>query len=450
MLRISEQMWASLVQRLLDRNDVETAAIVMAESLGTEASGPVLAAREVKFVPDDGYLIREIDQIRIDPVAINRLIRPARDRGMSVITVHSHPGAREAWFSQADDRGDGRLLPSFAAQVPHVSHGAMVLAGSGAAVGRLLTDGTLQPMPLRIVGRQLTTIGSALVVEPDERFARQVLAIGDDGQRLLRGLRVGVVGLGGIGSVVAAQLVHLGIGTAVFVDGDRVEASNMSRVIGVRHADVGVISKVEVARRYARELGSATEIECFEQYLTRPDDVRCLVGCDVIICCVDRHTPRALLNRFAYKALVPVIDLGTAFRVDTTGTMTGSAGRVVIVGPGRPCLACWGHIDPAALRREALSESERAAEAADGYVDGAEVPQPSVIPFNTMAAGAGVIELLRLVTGFAGTIDPPQRLALRFDEGDVRRNRLAGDPRCTSCGSADRAEPPMLIPATAP
>ena len=277
MLRISEQMWASLVQRLLDRNDVETAAIVMAESLGTEASGPVLAARDVTFVPDDGYLIREVDQIRIDPVAINRSIRPARDRGMSIITVHSHPGAREAWFSHADDRGDARLLPSFAAQVPDVPHGAMVLAGSGAAVGRLLIDGTLQPLPLRIVGRQLTTIGAGVVVEPDERFARQVLAIGADGQRLLQGLRVGVVGLGGIGSIVAAQLVHLGIGAAVFVDGDRVEASNVSRVVGVRNGDVGVTSKVEVARRYACELGSATRIECLERYLTRPDDLRCLV-----------------------------------------------------------------------------------------------------------------------------------------------------------------------------
>jgi hypothetical protein len=62
------------------------------------------------------------------------------------------------------------------------------------------------------------------------------------------------------------------------------------------------------------------------------------------------------------------------------------------------------------------------------------VPQPIVIPFNTMVAGAAMIELLRLVTSFAGDNDPPLRLAFQFVDGTVRRNSLAAVAVCRTCG----------------
>jgi hypothetical protein len=144
------------------------------------------------------------------------------------------------------------------------------------------------------------------------------------------------------------------------------------------------------------------------------------------------------MNRLSYDAVAPLIDLGTGFAVDATGRLTGDAGRVVIVGPTRPCLGCWGHLDPNALREEDLSDDERAKLVRDGYVSGADVPQPSVIAFNTMVAGAGVIELLRLVTGFGGMDAPPQRLSFSFSQGTVRRNALAAPQACTICGNTIR------------
>jgi hypothetical protein len=125
--------------------------------------------------------------------------------------------------------------------------------------------------------------------------------------------------------------------------------------------------------------------------------------------------------------------MGSAFRVNTDGRVTAGAGRVVIVGPGRPCLACWGHIDPNRIRIESLSKTDRAREVAAGYIDGAEVAQPSVVAFNTAVAGAAVVELLRLVTGFAGTDDPPMRLNFDFVTGTVRRNHLSGTSGCKIC-----------------
>jgi molybdopterin/thiamine biosynthesis adenylyltransferase len=288
-------------------------------------------------------------------------------------------------------------------------------------------------VPVTIVGRRLKRLARpADATEP--WFHRQRLALGAAGQAELRRLRIAVVGLGGIGSVVAMQLCHLGVGELVLVDGDLLEASNVSRVLAARVSDVGRMPKVELAARYVGESGLPVRVHTIGEHLGERN-LDLLASADVIISCVDRHRPRALLNRLAYRAMVPLIDTGTAFRVDTSGRMTGDAGRVVVVGPGKPCLACWGHISPDALRLEALKPEEREALADEGYVSGADVPEPSVIAFNAAVASHAVIELMRMVTGFAGAEEPPERLAFSFRDGTVRRNRLGERRPCSVCNA---------------
>lgn len=433
LIRIDEASWVGLRAHLLARHDVETAAVLFAEQID---GSPVLVVRSWARIPDEGYAIRRVDRLSLDAVVLNRLLRPARDRGVSVITVHSHPLADDAWFSHADDLGDARLLPSFARRTPDVPHGSMVIARRGAVIARLLHEGRLIDASVHVVGRTLARLTSSAPAGADARFARQVLALGEDGQRSLRTIRVGVVGLGGVGSIVAVQLGHLGVGEIVLVDGDLVEDTNVSRIVGVHRGDPDRTAKVEVARRYLDQAGLPSTVRVVSRFVRTRDDARALADCDVILSCVDKHTPRALLNRLAYEALIPTIDIGSGIRVDAGGAVTGAAGRVVVIGPGKPCLSCWGHIDPDALREEALSTDERADLAAEGYVRGAVVPEPSVIPFNGMVGSAAMIEMLRITTGFAGVEDPPGRLAFDFRGGTVRRNGLAARVPCTICGSS--------------
>lgn len=432
-LRLQHSQWAPFAESLCGRRDVETAGIILAERLHQDA---VLLGRHFFVVPDAGYQIRRIDQLRIDPIVLNRLIRPAREGNMSIITVHTHPSTDRPWFSIADDLGDSRLMPSFLAQTPG-PHGSLVIAGdTRAPTARMWTnDGELHAADIRIVGRTIDCVPATNLVDEDaEWFARQRLALGEHGQSVLRRLHVGVVGLGGTGSVVFAQLVHLGVGRITIADGDRVDASNVSRVLGATSGDADVTWKVDVAARYANQLGLDTRVDIIRAHLGAGASHEELENCDVIFSCVDKHAPRALLNRHAYAKASPVIDMGSAFRVDVGGRVVAGAGRVVIVGPGRQCLACWGHIDPHRLRIESLPANDRVAQAAEGYVEGADVHQPSVIAFNTMIAGSAVVEFLRLVTKFAGADDPPARLAFDFEAGTVRRNGLAAIGGCRICG----------------
>lgn len=431
-LRILESTWASLKASLLANREVETAAILLAEPAGM-SDYPVLIVREAFQVPDTAYLIRKADQISIDPVAINRMTRAARDRNWSVITLHTHPEASEPWFSRADDVGDSRLMASFRRLIPGAPHGSMVLVPDGRIVARIFDqDGVPHSLSVSTLAESLCRLDEAPLADAPY-FHRQQLALGHWGQAQLRRARVMVVGLGGIGSQVSLQLAHLGVGSLVLIDGDVVEASNLSRVAGALPSDVGHSSKVEVAARYARALGLVDQVEGLATFFG-PEHIPLAASCDLVISCVDQQAPRALLNRLAYSALLPVIDLGTAFRVDGAARMTGAAGRVVVLGPGRPCLACWGHLDGNRLRIEALPPEEREKEAREGYIDGADEPQPSVIAFNTMVAGAGVVEALRLLTRFSSTTAAPARLAFSFLEGVVKRNGLAARPDCHICG----------------
>jgi hypothetical protein len=431
-LRVIESQWESFIDRLRARSDVETAGIVVAERLH---GGEVLLASHMIEIPPGGYLIRRGDRLRLDPITLNRIIRPARDGGLSVITVHTHPGTTHPWFSDADDRGDAKLMPSLFHQMAG-PHGSVVIAGdTGVATGRVWSEGgEKKELAITIVGRTLGTFRHPnLSTKDSARFDRQRLALGPEGQEALRGLHVAIVGMGGTGSVAFLQLVHLGVRRITAIDGDRVAASNVSRILGATANDVGRTWKVDVAARYAEQLGIGTEMRCLKGHLGKDVPPAEIEECDVVLSCVDRHLPRALLNRLSYEKAVPLIDTGSAFRVDAKGKITIGAGRVVVVGPGRPCLACWGHINPDRIRIESLSEADRAKGVADGYVDGAEVPQPSVVAFNTAIAGAAVVEIMRLVTEFAGADDPPLRLSFDFEAGTVRRNSLSEGYGCRIC-----------------
>lgn len=430
-LRVLKSEWRPFIDRLRRKTDVESAGIILAERL----PGGVLLARHLLEVPDNAYVIRQKDRIRIDPVAFNRLVRPARDQGLSVLTIHTHPGTDVPWFSTADDAGDSVLMPSLFTQMPG-PHGSLVIAGdTGVVCGRAWTlAGNVVPVAVHEIGTGIHVTSVDRSGGAEHWFDRQRLALGEVGQRTLCGLHVAVVGLGGTGSVTFAQLVHLGVRQITVIDGDHVTDTNISRILGANAADTGVSWKVDVAARYAAAVGLGTTVNVIRGHLGRDVSPDVLVGCDAVFSCVDAHLPRALLNRLSYEKAVLLFDMGSAFRVHE-GLPTEGSGRVVVVGPGRPCLACWGHIDANRIRIESLPANERAQQSAEGYVTGTDIPQPSVIAFNTMIAGAAVVEFLRAVTEFSGADDPPLRLSFDFTTGTVRRNRLASTSGCKICQS---------------
>jgi molybdopterin/thiamine biosynthesis adenylyltransferase len=436
---------STLNEALLRRDGLEHLVVGFA-GRHEARQGLRLLVRHLAPAEHEDYLVHSGFHLEMNPAFWARIAKRARSSGESIVVFHSHPSeAAVPDFSPSDDWGERQLIPKLAARAPG-PHATVVWAPGGFRA-RLHTD---RGMSLLDVVDPWTI--SELVEGPLEPvYARQVLAIGPEGQGRLARARVGVVGLGGTGSHVIQQLLHLGVGTIVAVDPDRVETSNLSRLVGATSEDARRREpKVDVTARVAASLGAKTRVIGIARDV-RDDEVARTVldDIDLIVGCTDTQWSRLILNAIAFSYYIPVVDLGV--ELQAAGSM---GGRVTIAGPGDNCLWCIGVIGEERLRAEQMPPQLRAAEQRLGYVPDLDVPAPAVVSINGVVASLAVSEIIdRLVHLRDGTQPPPSTLLYRLADGTVRRvaPRTGGCGFCTreAVGVGDLATLPTR-PSTAP
>jgi molybdopterin/thiamine biosynthesis adenylyltransferase len=226
---------------------------------------------------------------------------------------------------------------------------------------------------------------------------RQILALGAEGQKLLKKINVAIVGLGGMGSMVAQQLVYLGVRDFTLVDFDHVEMTNLNRLVGAKQSDLGRL-KVDVAARMIKAVSPESRVRRVGCNVRGVEALNTLKTVDFIFGCVDSDSARLILNDLALAYCIAYIDTGVGIEADE-GRIADAGGRVIVWTPGRPCLLCAGEINPRIAAEELESEEQREFRRQHGYVAGADVVAPSVISLNGTVASIAVTELLGLLTG---------------------------------------------------
>jgi molybdopterin/thiamine biosynthesis adenylyltransferase len=253
--------------------------------------------------------------------------------------------------------------------------------------------------------------------------------LGAEGQGRVEKAVVGIVGLGGLGSIIAQQLSHLGVRSFVLVDDDRVERSNLNRLVGATARDVGHL-KAELAARQIRNINPASNPLAVPMNVRSSKALARLVECDFVFGCVDTDSGRLIVNEVANAYLIPYIDCGVGIEA-LEGRISEAGGRVVVWVPGRPCLLCAGEINPRIAAEELESQEEQRFRKEYGYVAGAHVPEPAVISLNGTVASLAVTEFLALVTGFRGA---QQYVFYDMIEQRVVSRAVKRDERCPGCG----------------
>jgi hypothetical protein len=174
--------------------------------------------------------------------------------------------------------------------------------------------------------------------------------LGANSAELFRDASVATVGLGGGGSHIVQQLAHVGIGRMLLFDPDRIEASNLNRLIGGTSADVdSQAPKVEIARRVALSINPDVDVRTYAvRWQLAAEALR---EADIIVSCVDSYSGRQDLEVTARRFLIPLIDIGMdVHEVDGIAHMSG---QVIASLPGGPCLRCLGFLTNETLRQEA-------------------------------------------------------------------------------------------------
>ena len=436
-LIFSEGGLAELREALLDASPLETAAFLLARPVRTPAGGWRLLVHDRVAVHDDEYRVRTPTMLELSPAVVARAVQRARRTRSALVLAHSHPLDRAPAPSARDRAGEGLLLPAVQRRVPDVPL-ARLIVGLGSVHAALLgADGEDLPLEVQDVGADLVLLsadnaGSAVDAA---RFDRQTRAFGHGGQALLGRLRVGIVGLGGTGSVIAQQLAHLGVGELLLIDPDELEESNLNRVVGSRPGDVGR-AKVEIARHMIESIHPGAKVEALAADVRDVPTARRLLDVDVIVMCTDSHGSRAVLTQLAYQFLIPAVDVGVAVHANG-GRVSHISGRVQMLAPGLPCLLCGGVLDPEAVRRDLLTEE---AWRADPYIVGATTPQPAVISINSATSSLAVTMLLAAVTGMPVSA---RHQRLRLETGIVSRVVMEPQPGCPLCsedGSVARGD----------
>lgn len=131
----------------------------------------------------------------------------------------------------------------------------------------------------------------------ETRYARQIMLpeIGAEGQRRLCGATVLIVGLGGLGSVVATYLAGAGVGHLILADSDVVSLSNLQRQILYTEAEIGR-PKALCAERRLKAQSSAISIVTATDGLTGDNAERLVAGADVVVDCTDNFATRYLID----------------------------------------------------------------------------------------------------------------------------------------------------------
>ncbi|WP_457742395.1 ThiF family adenylyltransferase [Thermococcus sp.] len=158
-----------------------------------------------------------------------------------------------------------------------------------------------------------------------ERYDRQIMIFGKDGQEKLKKAKVAVVGVGGLGSPVAYYLAAAGIGTLLLIDEQKPELSNLNRQILHWEEDINKNPKPFSAKWKLEKFNSDIRIETFVGKLTENNIEEVLQGVDVIVDCLDNFETRFLLDEYSQRKGIPLVH----------GAVEGTFGQVTTIVPGK-------------------------------------------------------------------------------------------------------------------
>lgn len=329
----------------------------------------------------------------------------------TMIDVHTHPFCPQgAAFSSVDDRDEIAFHRWLNDTLDDVHYGSIVLSQTDYAArlwereaGR--TEAHRAEVKTQILAEGWPEAGAAPVPEallaafdPQQGFlARSVLALGLDTLRLMiHNQRIAIVGVGGLGSIIAENLIHSGFHELDLIDPDRVEMTNLNRIVGAYYQDaLENRLKVEVVRDHLQRINPLAQVGAHPLGVEEDGVLPVLAQADWIVLATDSQYSRFKAQEIALRYAVPLISSGVNISVEG-GRITDMSGEVIVARCGDGlCLNCLGRINPTLVAAELYKDDFLGQELIRrGYVEGQDVKEPAVKTLNAVLAALAVDRLV--------------------------------------------------------
>lgn len=346
-----------------------------------------------------------------------RALGAAMDNGGGLAFIHSHLGP--GWQDMSTDDIDTEL--SMAAQSKSAT--GFPLLGLTIGTDRSWSARFWQKTgpssyqrtwcsSVRVLGIDGLRLTYCDHVLPPPKFRKElertVSAWSIEKQQTLARLRVGVIGVGSVGSMVAEMLARMGICEITLIDFDIVERHNLDRLLHTTRRDYLLKRrKVDVIADAIQKSATADNFKVNRVPYSVTEDVgyRAALDCDVLFSCVDRPWGRYVLNLIAYEHLIPVVDGGIVVTKTPTGALQGADWQAHIAMPTRKCLECLGQYDPGFVdmeRKGHLDDPSYIQSLPDDHI---LKRNENVFPFSASVASLEVLQFLSLAVRPLGITD---------------------------------------------
>ncbi|MFZ2316049.1 MAG: ThiF family adenylyltransferase [Gammaproteobacteria bacterium] len=167
------------------------------------------------------------------------------------------------------------------------------------------------------------------------RYSRQIIMIGQNGQDRLLSSSVLVIGAGGVGCPLLLYLAGSGVGKISIIDPDTVDISNLHRQILFTVDDLGKYKAI-IAEERLRELNPNISISSHIKKLTLSNAKNLFQDYDLIIDGSDNFQTRYLVNDICCQLELPFV----------SASIYQSQVQIMQVNPKHACYRCVFPIPP--------------------------------------------------------------------------------------------------------
>lgn len=415
-IRLPHGLFPELRSRLLDGQGEESFALLLGKRVSKDGLTTIRVGEAIHPAPED-YTGRSITRLVLNREFVYRALTRMQQEGRhdTLIDVHTHQFcAAGAAFSEADDADEMAFHTWLTDTLDDAWYASIVLSQSDYAAREWMREsGASRAVPARIraqivaedwpdaqASRDETGEAEGLHELREGFLARSALALGVETLScMMQHQTVAVVGVGGLGSVIAENLIHSGFQSIRLIDPDRLEITNLNRIVGATYAEAHAgRSKALAVKDHLLRINPKASVRDHITGIEDPSILPILLECDWIIVATDNHSSRFHAQRVALELGIPLISAGVNITVQDA-EVTDMSGEVIIARYGDGlCLNCLGRINPTAV----AAESDRGGRIGEalvrrGYVTGADVKEPAVKTLNAIVGAMTVDALINQV-----------------------------------------------------